>query len=120
MDAEQIIADQRYDFVTKAIKSDCCTEKEMPESMTDKLDKVFLNKWAAIPFFILIMAFVYFLSVGLVGSLTSDFIDALFNGSNHLDSPMGDSFRAKAWAPSRASHRLRAVPFGRPTWSKTA
>jgi ferrous iron transport protein B len=83
MDAEQIIADQRYDFVT-AIKSDCCTEKEMPESMTDKLDKVFLNKWAAIPLFILIMAFVYFLSVGVVGSLTSDFIDALFNGSTSI------------------------------------
>jgi ferrous iron transport protein B len=80
MDAEQIIADQRYDFVTK-VKSECCTEKEMPESLTDKLDKVFLNKWAAIPLFLLIMAFVYFLSVGVVGSLTSDFIDALFNGS---------------------------------------
>ena len=83
MDAEQIIADQRYDFVTK-IKSECCTEKEMPESLTDKLDRVFLNKWAAIPLFILIMAFVYFLSVGLVGSLTGDFINALFNGSESI------------------------------------
>jgi ferrous iron transport protein B len=83
MDAEQIIADQRYDFVTKA-KSECCTEKEMPESITDKLDKVFLNKWAALPIFILIMGLVYFLSVGLVGSLTSDFIDALFNGSESI------------------------------------
>jgi ferrous iron transport protein B len=83
MDAEQIIADQRYDFVTK-VKSECCTEKEMPESLTDKLDKVFLNKWAAIPLFLAIMAFVYFLSVGLVGSLTSDFIDALFNGSTSI------------------------------------
>jgi ferrous iron transport protein B len=83
MDAEQIIADQRYDFVTK-VKGDCCIEKEMPESLTDKLDKVFLNKWAAIPLFILIMAFVYFLSVGVVGSLTSDFIDALFNGSTEI------------------------------------
>jgi ferrous iron transport protein B len=83
MDAEQIIADQRYDFVTK-VKSDCCTEKEMPESITDKLDKVFLNKWAALPIFFLIMGLVYFLSVGLVGSLTGDFIDALFNGSESI------------------------------------
>ena len=30
------------------------------------------------------MAFVYFLSVGLVGSLTSDFINALFNGSESI------------------------------------
>jgi hypothetical protein len=80
MDAEQIIADQRYDFVTK-IKSACETDKDMGESMTDKLDKVFLNKWAALPIFVVIMALVYFLSVGLVGSLTTDFMDALFNGS---------------------------------------
>jgi ferrous iron transport protein B len=83
MDAEQIIADQRYDFVTK-VKYDCCTEKEMPESITDKLDKVFLNKYAALPIFVLIMALVYFLSVGLVGALSSDFIDALFNGSTSI------------------------------------
>lgn len=84
MDAEQIIADQRYDFVTK-VKYDCCTEKEMPESITDKLDKVFLNKYAALPIFVLIMALVYFLSVGLVGALSSDFIDALFNGSTSIN-----------------------------------
>ena len=83
MDAEQIIADQRYDFVTK-IKQDCCFERPMPESITDKLDKVFLNKWAALPLFILIMGLVYFLSVGVVGSLTSDFIDAVFNGSESI------------------------------------
>jgi ferrous iron transport protein B len=56
----------------------------MPESITDKLDKVFLNKWAALPIFFLIMGLVYFLSVGLVGSLTGDFIDALFNGSESI------------------------------------
>jgi ferrous iron transport protein B len=83
MDAEQIIADQRYDFVTQA-KSESCFEREMPESITDKLDKVLLNKWAAIPIFILVMGLVYFLSVGVVGSLTSDFIDALFNGSTSI------------------------------------
>jgi ferrous iron transport protein B len=84
MDSEQIIADQRYDFVTK-VKSDCCTEKTMPESITDKLDKIFLNRFLAIPIFILIMGIVYFLSVGLVGSLTSDFIDAVFNGSESIN-----------------------------------
>jgi ferrous iron transport protein B len=83
MDAEQIIADERYDFVTK-IKSECCVEHPMPESITDKLDKVFLNKYAAIPIFIVIMALVYFLSVGLVGSICSDFINALFNGSTSI------------------------------------
>lgn len=83
MDSEQIIADQRYDFVTKA-KNGCCTERIMPESITDKLDKVFLNKWLSLPIFVVIMGLVYFLSVGLVGSLTTDFIDGLFNGSTSI------------------------------------
>jgi ferrous iron transport protein B len=83
MDAEQIIADQRYDFVT-SLKASCCSEKAMPESTTDKLDKVFLNKYAAIPLFILIMGLVYYISISLVGGLTSDFINAIFNGSESI------------------------------------
>ena len=46
----------------------------MPESVSDKLDKVFLNKWLAFPIFIIIMFLVYYLSVGVVGSYTVDFI----------------------------------------------
>lgn len=84
MDAEQIIADQRYQFVTKCT-ANCETVREMPESLTDKIDKVVLNKWAAIPIFILVMALMYFVSVGVVGSLTSDFIDACFNGSETIE-----------------------------------
>ena len=84
MDAEQIIADQRYQFVT-SLTSSCEVRKEMPESLTDKIDKVVLNKWACFPIFLLIMAFMYFISVGVVGSLTSDFISACFNGSETID-----------------------------------
>lgn len=84
MDSEQIIADQRYEFVTK-IKADCCHQKPMPESFTDRLDKIVLNRWLCLPIFLLVIGFMYFLSVGLVGSLTSDFIDALFNGATEID-----------------------------------
>lgn len=84
MDAEQIVADQRYDFVTN-VKRKSSTEQPMPESITDKLDKILLNKYLALPCFIFVMAVVYFLSVGLVGSLTSDFISALFNGSETIE-----------------------------------
>lgn len=84
MDAEQIIADQRYQYVTK-IKQDCCIQKEMPESLTDRLDKVVLNRYLALPLFLLVIGLMYFLSVGVVGSITSDFIDALFNGASEID-----------------------------------
>lgn len=84
MDREQIIADQRYQYVTK-LKQNCCIEKRMPESITDKLDKIVLNKYLALPIFLLVIGLMYFLSVGVVGSITSDFIDALFNGSTTID-----------------------------------
>ena len=84
MDREQIIADQRYQYVTK-LKHDCSIEKAMPESITDKLDKIVLNKYLALPIFLLVIGLMYFLSVGVVGSITSDFIDALFNGSTTID-----------------------------------
>ena len=84
MDREQIIADQRYQYVTK-LKQNCCIEKQMPESITDKLDKIVLNKYLALPIFLLVIGLMYFLSVGVVGSITSDFIDALFNGSTTID-----------------------------------
>ena len=59
MDAEQIIADQRYDYVTK-IKESAVHQKDVGESVTDKLDKIFLNKWAALPIFVLVMFFLSF------------------------------------------------------------
>ena len=42
--------------------------------MSDKLDKVFLNKFIAFPIFVAIMFLVYYLSVGVVGSFTVDWV----------------------------------------------
>jgi Fe2+ transport system protein B len=107
MDAEQIIADQRYDFVT-AIKSDCCTEKEMPESMTDKLDKVFLNKWAAIPLVYPdhgLRLFPFSRGGRLLDERLHRCLIQWFN--QHLDSPMGDSVRLRRPGPlALGGHRL--------------
>lgn len=73
MDIEQIIANQRYNFIEK-IKVDCFNKITVKESITDKLDRIFLNKWAGIPIFALIMVGIYVLSVGVVGSFTVDMI----------------------------------------------
>lgn len=93
MDGEELIASLRYDFIDEVKKESFTNEEiEIREkqankklSWTDKLDKIFLNKWAAIPIFIVIMALVYILSVGLVGGLTVSFVDALFNGSEEIE-----------------------------------
>ena len=81
MDGEQLIASKRYDFIESVVKK-CVTVSKKKDSLTDKLDHIFLNKWAAIPIFIGIMAIVYLLSVGIVGGFLSPLIDVLFNGTN--------------------------------------
>ena len=75
-DLEEIIAEKRYEFITK-IKRACLEKIEIRESLSDKLDKVFLNKYLAFPIFVLIMFFVYYLSVGVIGSFTVDWIASL-------------------------------------------
>lgn len=89
MDGEEMIVSLRYDYIEKIrdrvlIRLNSNPE-EVRETWTDKLDKVFLNRYFAIPIFILIMAVVYILSVGLVGGLTVSFVDALFNGAEELE-----------------------------------
>ena len=84
MDGEQLIASRRYDFIEK-VKDKCVIQKERKESITDKLDKIFLNKWAAIPIFILIMGFIYFLSIGIVGGFTTPLIEVFFSGASSSD-----------------------------------
>lgn len=76
MDIEEIIANARYDYIVK-IKEKSTTMNLIKETMSDKLDKIFLNKFIAFPIFIVIMFLVYYLSVGVVGSFTVDWISEL-------------------------------------------
>lgn len=72
-DFEEVIATERYEFI-KMTKEKCVVQKAIPETITDKLDKIFLNKWLAFPIFVVIMFLVYYLSVGVVGSATVDWV----------------------------------------------
>ena len=73
MDIEEIIANLRYDYIVE-VKSKSIKIKPVKESMSDKLDKIFLNKFIAFPIFVAIMFLVYYLSVGVVGSFTVDWV----------------------------------------------
>lgn len=79
MNIEEIIANARYDYIV-GIKNKVTTISPIKETMSDKLDKIFLNKLFAFPIFIIIMFLVYYLSVGVVGSFTVDWVtDAVAN-----------------------------------------
>ena len=72
-DLEEVIATERYAFIEKA-KIECVKEKENVVTFSDKLDKILLNKWIAFPIFVIVMFLVYYLSVGVVGSGTVDWV----------------------------------------------
>lgn len=72
-DLEEIIATERYDFISK-VKENSVVRSKQKETVSDKIDKVLLNKWLAFPIFVIIMFLVYYLSVGVIGSTTVEIV----------------------------------------------
>ena len=84
-DMEETIATQRYQFIEQT-KRKTVVKRKTKETISDKLDKIFLNKIFAFPIFITIMFFVYYLSVGVVGKFTVDWIENLVEAfSNNIE-----------------------------------
>ena len=88
VDSEQLIASLRYDYIVKVRDEVVLNKQKNKETITNKIDKVLLNKWAAIPIFLIIIILVYLLSVGLVGGATVGIVDMLFNGGDTIEFPL--------------------------------
>lgn len=99
MDIEEIIANARYEYIVK-IKNKSTTITTIKETMSDKLDKIFLNKFLAFPIFIVIMFLVYYLSVGVVGSFTVDWISDLVKNFGEIVRDGSTNLGASAWSTS--------------------
>lgn len=83
-DAEGIIADQRYRYITSVI-SECVTRNRTKKSTTQKIDDIVTNRFLALPIFALIMFCVYYISVSLVGGAVTDFItDNIFGTEGYV------------------------------------
>lgn len=98
-DAEEAIASFRYDFIVK-VRDKVVTCEKRKETITDKLDKIFLNRWAAIPIFAVIMTLIYVLSVGVVGTFTVDFVDGSVGAFSDLVAGWLEGLDASSWAIS--------------------
>lgn len=70
------LADSRYSYIRSVVSSVVRAELKT-ETMTDKLDKIFLNRILALPLFFLIMYLVFWVAV-TIGSTFIDFFDILF------------------------------------------
>ena len=86
-DAESIITNERYVYIASVIKS-CYKKKSKGKlSVSDKIDKVVTNRWAALPIFVVIMFLVYYISVSGagIGTMATDWVnDGVFGDGFHL------------------------------------
>ncbi len=80
-DSEAIIINERYKYITD-ITSRCYKRRnEGKPSLSDRIDRVVTNRWAALPIFAGIMFLVYFLSIGSIGGFTVTFMNEGLFGS---------------------------------------
>lgn len=84
-DAESIITNERYVYIASLMKS-CYKKKNSGSlSVSDKIDRVVTNRFAALPIFAVIMFLVYFISISTVGTWATDWTnDGLFGDGWHL------------------------------------
>ncbi len=70
-DSECIIVNERYNYI-ESIIGECHTKKLGGMTMTEKIDRVVTNRFAALPIFAAIMFLVYYISVTTVGTWATD------------------------------------------------
>ncbi|MBO7341530.1 MAG: ferrous iron transporter B [Clostridia bacterium] len=84
-DAEAIITNERYNYIEKILKG-CYKKKSIGRlTLSDKIDRVVTNRFAALPIFAAIIFLVYYIAVSTVGTWVTDFTnDGLFGDGWHL------------------------------------
>lgn len=120
-DAESIITNERYVYIGEIIKG-CYKKKSAGAlSVSDKIDKVVTNRFAALPIFAVIMFLVYYISVSTVGTFVTDWTnDGLFGDGWHLfgigtsdyDDAMTDYAAEHVWTDEMISTVDAAVENG--------
>jgi len=81
-DMETIIADNRYNFISKIVDKGVKKNSKGSElTLSDKIDKVVTNRVLAIPLFLAVMFAVFQITFGIIGSFTVDWVDGLINGT---------------------------------------
>ncbi|MDO4329697.1 MAG: ferrous iron transport protein B [Lachnospiraceae bacterium] len=78
-DAESIITNERYTYISQIIK-DCYVKANKNQlSISDKIDRIVTNRILALPIFAAVMWVVYYVSVTTVGTIVTDWTnDVLF------------------------------------------
>ena len=78
-DSESIITNERYVYISSII--DKCIDRKSKGKMStsDKIDRIVTNRIAALPIFAVVMYFVYWVSVSILGGKMTDWTNDVFN-----------------------------------------
>ena len=108
-DAESIITNERYIYIAQIMKG-CYKKRSAGKlSVSDKIDKVVTNRFAALPIFAVIMFIVYFVSVTTVGTWATDWAnDGVFGDGWHLLGIGSSVYEEEAGEFSDASNVINA------------
>ena len=120
-DAESIITNERYVYIASILKG--CYKKKRTNGMTisDKIDRVVTNRFAALPIFAAVMVLVYFVSISTVGSWATDWVnDGVFGDGFHLfgmgtseyEDAMNEYAEENVWTDEMVSTVQEAVDAG--------
>ena len=80
MDREAAMADMRFSFIGQVCQ-ECVFKPEQTKerSRSEKLDRILTGKWTALPVFLLLMALVFYLSFGPMGTYLSGLVEKLID-----------------------------------------
>ncbi len=98
-DMEQVIADERYRHI-EMIRDEAIKVTRTAPSATDRLDRIFLNKYAAIPIFVVIMFAIYYLAAGAVGSWSVEVVGTMIDHFGEWTTTTLLGLGASAWSVS--------------------
>lgn len=98
-DIYEYVAHHRYFFIDNILKKSLFKLSKY-DIRTNRIDKVLLNKYLAIPIFLLIMFIIYTFSVGFVGSRSVEFIERILESFSTTLNSFLASLGASDWAKS--------------------
>ncbi len=98
-DAESIIANERYQLIANLMQT-CYKKNAEKQSISDKIDQVFTNKWLALPIFFGIMWLIYYISISTIGDWTIGYVETFFGWIQGGTEGILVSLGASDWALS--------------------
>lgn len=99
-DAESIITNQRYAYITKVVNS-AVKKKHVGQklSSSDRIDHIVTNRFLALPIFVVVIAAVYWIAMGPLGTLVTDWTNDVLVGKWAMEGARGllESWNVAPW-----------------------